>query len=418
LFHHFNIHHFDIRYSIFSMRLYTHHTYSLEAAGPVPDYAALDEDRDVEVLVIGAGISGALTAWELQKAGAECMIIDRREAAGGSTAASTSLLQYELDTALRELSRRIGSRKASQSYLRCYEALPRLEAICREGGAGELFEPRPSLQYASSSEDMAGLEEEYRLRRGLGFSVELLTASDLQTNFGISKAGGLLSRTAAQVDAFALAHRLLRIMSERGAAVHAHTEAVSIDRQHSGITVITGSGRRIRAKHLVMACGYESQQYLPRKLEDLSVTYALASEPVMPKLLWYERSLIWETAKPYLYLRTTSDNRILIGGKDTPFDGRTDFPLCRQKAKALEDEFHRLFPAIPFRPAFSWAGVFAGTADGLPYIGQVAGQPHTSYALGFGGNGILFSVLAADIISSLIRGRQHPDAALFSFDRV
>jgi glycine/D-amino acid oxidase-like deaminating enzyme len=399
------------------MRLHTRHTYSLEVSGPVPDYPALSEDRDTDVLVIGTGISGALTAHALQQAGANCLLIDRRAAATGSTAASTSLLQYELDTPLRELLPRIGHAKAARIYRRCYEALATLETICAEAGAAFLYEKRPSLQFASTPEDLHDLEEEFRLRRELGLPVQLLGAADLLEQFGIAKSGGLLSAAGAQVDAYALSHRLLRALVAAGGSVHAHTEAVKIERHERGVTVHTAEGHRIRASHLVIACGYESQLFLERQVEDLYVTYALVSEPVSPELFWKDRSLIWETARPYLYLRTTPDNRVLIGGKDTPFDGRTDFPLCRQKAKALEAAFAGLMPHIPFRPAFSWAGVFAGTPDGLPYIGSAAGQPHTYYALGFGGNGILFSVLAAEIICGLIRNGSHPDAALFSFDR-
>lgn len=86
-------------------------------------------------------------------------------------------------------------------------------------------------------------------------------------------------------------------------------------------------------------------------------------------------------------------------------------------ARALEAAFAKLFPALEFKTDFKWAGAFASTKDGLPYIGSLPGRPHTYFALGFGGNGITFSMMAAGIITRSITGKKDPDADLFSFTR-
>jgi glycine/D-amino acid oxidase-like deaminating enzyme len=66
---------------------------------------------------------------------------------------------------------------------------------------------------------------------------------------------------------------------------------------------------------------------------------------------------------------------------------------------------------------FKLAGSFAATKDGLPYIGSVRERPNTYFALGFGGNGITFSVIAAEIFGDLLSGKANRNANLFSFDR-
>jgi glycine/D-amino acid oxidase-like deaminating enzyme len=175
---------------------------------------------------------------------------------------------------------------------------------------------------------------------------------------------------------------------------------------------------KIKARKLVIACGYESGAYIPKKVETIRSTYAIVSEPFQSPPLWHRNALIWETASPYLYLRTTKDNRVLIGGKDDDFsDARMRDKALPGKARALEAAFSKLFPAIDFKTDFKWAGAFASTKDGLPYIGCLPGRPHTYFALGFGGNGITFSVLAAQIIRNLITGKKDEDAGLFGFDR-
>jgi glycine/D-amino acid oxidase-like deaminating enzyme len=89
----------------------------------------------------------------------------------------------------------------------------------------------------------------------------------------------------------------------------------------------------------------------------------------------------------------------------------------RRKTERLRTLFARWFPGLPFEIAFRWAGVFTTTADGLPYIGETAAHPRAWLTLGYGGNGITFSVVAATLVRDAWVGRANRDAALFRFDR-
>lgn len=109
---------------------------------------------------------------------------------------------------------------------------------------------------------------------------------------------------------------------------------------------------------------------------------------------------------------------VIIGGGDEAFNS----PLKRdklivKKTALLKKDFSKLFPDIDLIPEFSWAGTFGITKDALPYIGTYSKTPHTFYALGFGGNGITFSLIAAEIICDMVSGKANKDASLFSFDR-
>ena len=88
-----------------------------------------------------------------------------------------------------------------------------------------------------------------------------------------------------------------------------------------------------------------------------------------------------------------------------------------RKAKALEKSFKKLFPQIPFETDFQWAGVFAATKNGLLYIGSIPERPHTYFALGFGGNGVTFSMVAAHLLRDSFCSRKNPDSQIYSFDR-
>ncbi len=400
------------------MNLHSPLPYWLLKHGIINSYPSLHADLHADVVVMGAGISGALVAHELCKAGFDTIILDRRHTGTGSTAASTALLQYEIDTPLHELIGLVGERHATRSYLLCLQAIDEIEKICEGLPQPGLFTRRPSLQFASFIKDMTNLEKEYRLRKKAGISLQLLYGAEVKRRFGFKKPGGLLSRDGAEADAYLITHGILAKYSGKGLRVFDNTEVVRIHHHKRSVELLTAEGRSVRAKYLVIACGYESQQYIPKQVQQLHSTYAIASEPYPDLDFWYKNALIWETQTPYLYLRTTSDKRIIIGGKDTPFTSprKRDGALSR-KTRELESSFKKLFPMISFKTDFKWVGNFASTKDGLPYIGSISSRPRTYFALGFGGNGITFSQLASRIIVDDLNGKKNKDGEIFSFNR-
>jgi glycine/D-amino acid oxidase-like deaminating enzyme len=400
------------------MDLRSHYPFWLLKHGIVKTYPSLNESVHTDVVVMGAGITGAIVAYYLCKAGFKVAIVDKRHVGQGSTAASTCLLQYEIDTPMHKLIGMVGERNAVRSYELCLLSITKLHKIASNFKHVE-FITKPSFQFASYKSDVADLEKEYILRKQYGISeVELLTENDIRDKYTFRAPAGILSRDGAQMDAYRLTHSLIHSAMRKGLQVYDGTEVTGIKHRKRSVQLLTHTGYTITARKLIICCGYESQNYIPKKVETLYSTYAVISEPFEKGKFWYKNSLIWETAQPYLYVRTTSDNRILIGGKDDKFynpDKRdAKLPL---KTKQLQQAFGKLFPDINFKPDFEWAGTFCNTKDGLPYIGSIRQRSNTYFALGFGGNGITFSEIAAEIITDLLSDRKNKDAAIFSFDR-
>lgn len=403
------------------MNLHTPYPYWLLKNGFLCEYPALRNTLQVDYLVMGGGITGALTAWYLAQAGIQVAIVDRRHIGMGSTCASTALLQYEIDVPLYELAKSVGEKDAARSYHLCINAIDKLELICEKMPLPTGFERKPSVYYASRKADLEGLDQEYAMRKKHGIRVERWDKSDMAGAFPAFKAPGAIysPHDAAQVDAYSLTHALLQDAIKHGAQVFDKTEIVGIRHEKTQVVLHTQHGQSIRAKQLVIAGGYESQEYLTQKVTRLHSTYALVSEPFDRDEIWYRDALIWETARPYLYLRTTPDRRVLVGGRDEPFfnPGKRD-GLLAKKTQQLTQDFNKRFPTLaPLLVDFNWAGTFAETADGLPYIGTVRERPRTFFALGFGGNGILFSQIAGEIIRDAAMGKKNSDAHIFSFTR-
>ena len=83
------------------------------------------------------------------------------------------------------------------------------------------------------------------------------------------------------------------------------------------------------------------------------------------------------------------------------------------KIAAIARKAQRLFPNASFEADYSWAGCFGESPNGLPAVGPIKGLPRCYAVLGFGGNGITFSTLAAQLISRHIQNINDPDAELF-----
>ncbi|HEX4372172.1 MAG TPA: FAD-dependent oxidoreductase [Puia sp.] len=400
------------------MDLHSSNPFWLLNDGIPANYPSLRDNIITEVAVIGAGITGALVAHHLFDAGIKVCVFDKRHVGTGSTAASTSLLQYEIDTPLHKLSEMIGEKNAIGAYRLCLGSIDDLKKICDELTTSVDLEFKKSFQYASYKKHVGDLKKEYTMRRKNGIVIHYLDEDDIKKKWGFYAPAGIISDKGAQIDAYKLTHQLLISDVKKGLNVFDNTEIINIEHKKRSVQLTTKSGKIITARYVVIACGYESQHYLPKKVESLQSTFAIASEPLATDKIWYHNSLIWETASPYLYLRTTKDKRIIIGGKDEIFLNavKRDSKI-HAKTKLLEKSFAKLFPTILFKTDFQWAGTFATTKDGLPYIGSIMKRPHTFFALGFGGNGITYSVIAAQAITQKILGKNHIALKLFSFDR-
>ncbi|MHB1179509.1 MAG: NAD(P)/FAD-dependent oxidoreductase [Daejeonella sp.] len=386
--------------------------------GLMKEYKTLQEDKKTEIVIIGSGITGALAAHFLCEAGVKCIVVDKRMVCTGSTSASTAQLQYEIDTFLYELCDRVGTENAVKSYKLCLESISTLQNIISEMKIECGFEIKSSLYLANSKKDAAKLKKEFEIRRKHGLPVEYLDKNLIKERFNINREAALYNECSAQVDAYMLSRHLLEYhMKNSGLEVYSHTDIVKVRSRKNGIILTTDKNHSIRAKKMVCAPGYESEFFLKEKVMKLKSTYVLVSRPVLSKL-WPETCLVWETARPYQYIRTTSDNRVIVGGEDEEFTtaAKRDKKM-KSKTKKILKKFHKLFPEIELETDFNWCGVFGETEDGLPYIGEHKDHPHTYFALGYGGNGITFSVIAAEIIRDLYTGKPSGNEKIFKFDR-
>ncbi|WHO72313.1 FAD-binding oxidoreductase [Rhizobium sp. BT03] len=386
-------------------------------SGVRPKWQPIERSFSADVAVIGGGITGALVGEHLTARGFSVVIIDREQPGFGSTAASTAMLQWEIDSTLTELEDYYGFERAAGIYRRSGAAVAGLSKLIAAHGIACGFRPRNTLYLAANQEGARDLLEERQLRRRAGLPGVYLEHPDLFTQFELDRDGAIYSPGSAEADPLLLTWALLEISVRRGARlVNASVTALHSEGDH--VTAETDAGHVIEARHAVLATGYSMPGIDMPKLHRTSSSWALATVPQDPANFWRERALIWEDSHPYLYMRTTEDNRIVAGGED---DGTAD-PGARDrklpaKIMAIREKMKRLWPKADTRVEHAWCGTFGETADGLPLIGPVPGMPHVLAAYGYGGNGITFSYLAAQMIGAMLAGMHRDWFEDFALDR-
>jgi glycine/D-amino acid oxidase-like deaminating enzyme len=387
--------------------------------GLVANFPPLQEDVRCDVLVVGGGITGALIARSLVDADLDVVVMDKRDAGWGSTAASTALLQYEIDTELVELSKQHGEELAVRVYKACEQAVRDIAPVAREVRGSE-FSRMQSLYYASRPWHANRLRTEGEARQRNGFEVKILDRTALRDRFDIAAPAALLTKVAAQVDPYRMAMGVLQKLVRNGARVFDRSAVESWESSSNHVLVTTDRGARVRCRHAVLATGYESQSFLRQRVASNRSSYATVSEPVRQGLGWLGRTLVWESARPYLYLRSTADGRLLMGGEDDRIDivARRDRAVFKKSQRILK-KTRRLLPHLELEEGFAWAGTFAETADGLPFFGPHAQHgPRVHFAMAYGGNGIAYSMIGAELIRRRILRQSHPLMRFLSFERL
>lgn len=380
--------------------------------GKFPAYPRLENDISCDVLVIGGGLSGSLAAYVLSAQGADVVLLEQQMIGSGSTSANTGLLQFMNDESLSELIGRYGEEKGVAFYRMCGQALDRLESISAELPVDAGFKRRSSLYYASSEKDAGLIRHEYDVLLRHGFDVEYWERDRIRSAFPFSKPAAIYSQNDAELNPYLAVLGLIARASSHGLRVYEHSGVERMEHDSDGVAAHTSFGR-VKANKVIWATGYTAQEWKPDKVAELAYTYAIMTGPVPDLSFWHEQALIWETSRPYLYLRTTPDNRIIVGGLDDPYPpGKSPGQLLPSRSDELVSQLCGLFPSLEQVYAdFSWGGVFGYTRDGLPLIGRDERFPHSYFIEGYGGNGTVYSMIAADMLAEAIAGREPRELA-------
>ena len=224
----------------------------------------------------------------------------------------------------------------------------------------------------------------------------------------------MVSTGTFAIDPVRTCHALLARAQARGTSIAYPIDIGALHPLPRGIELETTEGRSFVAGNVILATGYErARLFLPEAFSLLS-TFAIATRPGAAPV-WKENAMIWEASDPYLYVRAGNDGRIIAGGEDIEIaDSETRDRVLSGKAGAIAAKLAAMLGREKIDWDCEWAATFGSSPDGLPAIGPARNMEHLWIAAGFGGNGIAFAALAAEILEGALNGTPDRDAPCFA----
>lgn len=385
-----------------------------------PSYPALEEDLYCDVLIIGGGSSGAQCAYYLADTGLDVIVIEKSKIGSGSTSANTALLQYSGEKMFTDLINTFGANYITRHLQLLKEAIDEIETASKTVTLDCEFTRRDTFYSASCPEDVEKLKREYEFLKMHNCKLTFLKKEDIEAKYPFSRDAAIYSYNDAEINPFRFTHALLDYAAGKGVRVYENTEMNGhhYEKEHDKVIVSTKNGCSIQASYVIFAAGYEGIEIKKEKKASFVSTFTVTTNPVEDLSAWYNRTLIWETARPYLYMRTTKDNRIIIGGLDdnTNYLDDRDSKLIHKKNQLIK-ELKNLFPNINVQAEFYLSAFYGGTVDGIPIIGKYEQFPNCYFLFAFGDNGTVYSQLLSKLIVKEIVEGDNPDVALYLQDR-
>ncbi|WP_445489323.1 NAD(P)/FAD-dependent oxidoreductase [Niallia sp. 03133] len=397
--------------------LYKGSLYWPSTISKTPDYPPLTQEITCDVLIIGGGMSGALCSYLLSEESLDIVLVDKRKIGQGSTSANTGLLQYSNDKMLHEFAESIGEEKAARFYQVCFEAMENLKSVASSLQNDVQFITRKSLYYASDKKDAVKLKKEYCMLKKHGLHAEFLEENEIEEIYGFKKPAAIHTHGDAEVNPQKFVLELMKEASARNVKIFEHTEVEKAGFD-DGYWKFSSQKGTIKAKKVIYSTGYEGNSFAKKEGGELNRTYAIATSPLSAYPRWKDQCLIWETKRPYFYMRTTCDGRIIAGGLDEEAVEAPSNPAIMKKYG--ENLLHKIiehFPDYDIEVDYVYGATFGESSDGLPFIGEHPDKKNLYYCLGYGGNGTVYSMFGATLLKDLIKKGYHPDADLVRLDR-
>ena len=376
-------------------------------------YPYLTRDINCDVLIIGGG-------YFLANEGANVVIVEKNIIGFGSTVSSTALLDYQTDMDIYKLEKIIGAQGAKRVYNLCHEALSKFDKINKKLKANTEFYIQDNIYFTNRFMQKSTIAREFEIRKKMGFDTSYIDNHNLiNLNSAI-----ITKKSSAVVNPYQFTQSLFEYLNKlENVKIFEHTEIEDIKCLADLNVCKTNNNFKIKADKVVFASGIETVKILPNLPVELNRTFTLVSEPI-PELKKYNTNFTArDNLDPFHYFRFTSNNRIIFGGEnikhtDRQTDSRYLTSISNDKYRKLFNFIHKTLYKIEDIPIeFAFSSVYASTKDGLPIIDEIPNMSNCFCNLGFGTNGIIYSLIGADMLKDAIKGFYTKDINFFRLNR-
>ncbi|HUR56957.1 MAG TPA: FAD-dependent oxidoreductase [Opitutaceae bacterium] len=382
-------------------------SYWIDSA-PLPRFAGVDRNVEVDVVVIGGGIMGVTAAYLLKQEGRTVALVERERCARVDTGHTTAHLTAVTDLRLYELEKSFGRAAARAVWDAGAAAIDQIVKLIRAEEIACDFRWVPGYLHApldgAEKSDTDELEREATTAKELGIGAEYLPEVPFVALPGVKFANQALFHPRKYLAA------LLQRIPGKGSHVFENSEAAEVTEKPLAVKV---GENQIRCRYIVMAthnplmgkAGMLGATLFQTKLA-LYSSYAIGARLPHGKI---PEASFWDTSEPYYYLRVErrrNHDYAIFGGEDHKTGQE---PETTERYRRLEQRFRKLVPEAQID--HRWSGQVIETTDGLPYIGELSEQQFGG--TGFAGNGMTFGTLSAMMAVDAVKKRRNPWQDLF-----
>lgn len=369
-------------------------------SSPVLDAPMLRADEQADVAIVGAGIAGLSTAYELIRAGQTVVVLDRGPIGGGMTSRTTAHLASALDDFYHRLISQSGLETARRYYLSQAAAIDRIEAIQHHEGIECDFQRLSGYFFLSPEDDETLLEREIDACEQVGFTgVSWVERAPVP---GVDTGRALRFPAQGRFHPRKYMAGLARAIVRDGGRIYANTPVTGFHEANGGVTLTVGHGHTVRARAAVVATNSPVNDRVAVHTKQAPYrTYVIAG-PVEAGSV--PDALVWDTQEAYHYVRlqpmSEAVDMLIIGGQDHKTGTTHDMG---DRFARLEDWARLHYPQLQ-SVEYRWSGQVMEPVDHLPYTGRNHGNTNIYIHTGDSGQGITNGVAGAMILRDLILG--------------
>ena len=379
---------------------------------PVIDAPRLSAAEACDVVVIGSGIAGLSTAYELARMGQSVVVIDRGGIGSGMTARTTAHLATALDDFYSELIRVRGEEDARLYHESQVAAVNRIEAICRDEAIDCQFRRLDGYLVPTDEGPISDLRKEFDACRSIGVAVDWADHAPVP---GLDTGLCLRFPDQGRIHPTRYLAGLARAIRNRGGRFYADTAYVDHRQSGDDVVIETANGVAVRAKAAVFATNSPVNASLAIHTKQLpNRTYVVASR--VPKGSAPD-ILLWDTYEAYHYARiqelSETEDLLIVGGEDHRSGEAQDMD---RRLADLADWARKRFPSFG-TVDYSWSGQVLEPIDFMPFSGRSPGERNIYVHSGDSGQGITNGVAGSLTIAAIIAGEDSPFERLLDPDR-
>ena len=239
----------------------------------------LSQDIETDVIIVGGEVTGAILGYYLLKNNINCVILEKNIVGYGSTSITTALLQYELDSTLKNLEQHTEYEKIIRSYQLGVQALDEIDECIKNHGNNCNYTKRDTLLYTARESDIDEIRQEYEVRKENGFVARFIDEKDNPFSFEL-KAGVYGVNAGAELDPYKFTHELIKAGLENNLRIYENTEVVKIKYDEDKVEAETKYGFKVKGKVIVAATGHNTSLFSDRQLGTTTVTFNVATKPL------------------------------------------------------------------------------------------------------------------------------------------